>query len=32
MQNAMKDKEDKLIASATASARMYDWPKASIAK
>jgi hypothetical protein len=31
-ERAMKDKEDKLIASATATARMYDWAKASNTK
>jgi uncharacterized protein (TIGR00369 family) len=32
LEGVMKDKEDKLIASATATARMYDWPKASNTK
>jgi hypothetical protein len=26
LEGAMKDKEDKLIATATATARIYDWP------
>jgi uncharacterized protein (TIGR00369 family) len=29
LEGAMKDKEDKLIAGATAKARIYDWPKTS---
>jgi len=29
LEAAMKDKEDKLIATATATARIYDWPKSS---
>jgi uncharacterized protein (TIGR00369 family) len=28
LEAAMTDKEDKLIATATATARVYDWPKA----
>jgi len=28
LEAAMRDKEDKLIATATATARIYDWPKA----
>ena len=27
LEAAMRDKEDKLIATATATARIYDWPK-----
>lgn len=28
LEGAMKDNEDQLIATATATARIYDWPKA----
>jgi acyl-coenzyme A thioesterase PaaI-like protein len=28
LEGAMKDKEAKLIATGTATARIYDWPKA----
>jgi uncharacterized protein (TIGR00369 family) len=32
LEGAMKDKEAKLIATATATARIYDWPKAPTTK
>ena len=32
LEGAMKDKENKLIATATATARIFDWPKESKTK
>ena len=32
LEGAMKDKDNKLIATATATARIYDWPEVAKAK